>query len=122
MITINNIETFKQAVTEMIAKRNGYRKNRARKYYIKSMETNEHIIVQNVYRFQMQFGKSVVWSDLICYNKSTNTITLCDGSSKWKDFEKINIFCLEPMAINNMGEKVETCYNLNNEEMIIKSF
>ena len=118
----NNTETYRRAVTEMMRRRNGYRRNRARKYYIKSIENDKHIIIQNYYRFQLIVDGQERWSDIVCYDKNANTVTLYDGGSKFKDFEKIDISKMEENAINTMGEKVDTHYDLEKGGIYFKSF
>ena len=122
MKEIINMETFKEAISEMMRKRNGKKKHRARKYYIKSLETEEHIIIQNYHRFQMKIDNTRVWSDIVCYNKSTNTVTLYDGGEKFKNFENISLSNMTPNAINSYGVMVRSHYDLNKSSMIFLSF
>lgn len=87
MINVNDNETFKNAVTEMMAKRNHRTRRSEKKVKITSIETDEQIIVENLQiRFRCGFGRCrstrfgklqyerEVWSDKVIYNKSTNII------------------------------------------------
>ena len=100
-INANNLETFKDAVTQMMAKRNHRTRRSDKKIKITSEETDDQIIVENLKgRFMLGFGgkrggkfKEEVWSYKLFYNKATNTLT----------FEN---------AVNADGEELNPCYDL----------
>ena len=100
-IKANDNETFKNAVTEMMAYRNRRSRRSEKKIKITCEENDEEIIVENLQgRFKVGFGakrfgsfEAEVWSYKIIYNKSENTIT----------FEN---------AINSDGEELNPCYDL----------
>lgn len=87
MTRVNDMETFKDAVNEMMAYRNRRTRRSEKKIKITSVETDEEIIVENLAgRFRVGFGakrggrfEEEVWSNKISYNKATNTLTFEDA-------------------------------------------
>lgn len=105
MIKANNMETFKQAVSEMMTIRNRRTRTSDKKIKITSTETDDNITVENLaFNFYVGIGpkrfgkfKEEVWSHKICYNKLANTLT----------FEN---------PTNTDGEEVNSCYDLGEKE------
>lgn len=111
MIRVNNLETFKNAVTEMMAYRNRRTRRSDKKIKITCEETDEQIIVENLQgRFKVGFGakrfgsfEEEAWSYKVFYNKAANTVT----------FEN---------AINSDGEELNPCYDLGENKITFLIF
>jgi len=116
MIVTNESE-FREAIQEMIAKRNGYRRNRARKYYIKTLETDELIVVGGYFRIHIQLGEERPFKEAWCYNiiwnKQNNTLLLNDDNTIFKEFEKTDFSSIDASAIGEWGESVQAVYSLD---------
>ena len=110
-LKVNDIETFRQVVSEMMAYRNRRTRRSDKKIKITSVETDEQIIVENLQgRFKIgvgakRFGRfeEEVWSHKVFYNKESNTLT----------FEN---------AINEMGEELNPCYDLGETKVTFLTF
>jgi hypothetical protein len=116
MIKVNDNETFKNAVTEMMAYRNTRTRRSEKKIKIQSVETDKEIIVEHLtHRFMIGFGRAghtrfgalrfehEIWADKIIYNKELNIVT----------FEN---------AINEDGEDANHCIDLEKSKMTLVSF
>jgi hypothetical protein len=114
MITFSNENEFKEAIHQMMAKRNGYRRYAQRKYYIKTAETEDMIIVRGYNRFMIktQQSRTEIWTNTICLNKQTQTITLHDTRDQFKNFEKTDFNNMEEAAIDSDGNPAATAYDL----------
>jgi len=114
MIQFTNETTFRDAIRQMKAKRNGHRRYRQRKYYIKSAETEDLITVGGYYRLHIQLGdKEPVWCYNITLHKKDNTLILNDDNTLFKDFEKTDFSKVDASAIDEMGDLTQAIYNLD---------
>lgn len=116
MIVTNEAE-FREAIQGMIAKRNGYRRNRARKYYIKTLETDDLIVVGGYFRIHIRLGEERPFKEVWCYNiiwnKQNNTLLMNDDNTIFEDFEKTDFRKIDASAIGEMGESVQAVYSLD---------
>lgn len=101
-LSANNIETFKNAVTEMMAYRNRRTRRSEKKIKITSVETDDEIIVEHMTgRFMIGFGakrfrkfEEEVWSHKIIYNKNTNIVGFENAIINDEDKEGITYYDL----------------------------
>ena len=116
MIVTNESE-FREAIQGMIAKRNGYRRNRARKYYIKTLETDDLIVVGGYFRIHIQLGEERPFTEAWCYNiiwnKQNNTLLMNDDNTIFKKFEKTDFRTIDASAIGEMGESEQAVYSFD---------
>ena len=116
MIVTNEAE-FREAIHEMMRKRNGYRRNRARKYYIKTLETDDLICVGGYNRIHLRLGTPRPFQEVWCYNiiwnKQNNTLLLNDDNTIFKDFEKTDFSKIDASAIDTMGKLTQAIYSLD---------
>ena len=114
---VTNEADFREAIHEMMRKRNGYRRNRARKYYIKTLETDELIVVGGYFRIHIQLGEKRPFKEAWCYNiiwnKQNNTLLMNDDNTIFKDFEKTDFSSIDASAISEWGESVQAVYSLD---------
>ena len=111
IIKANDNETFKNAVTEMMAYRNRRTRRSEKKIKITCEENDEQIIVENLQiRFRCGFGRcrerfgrlqfeEEVWSYKIIYNKNTNIIGFENPIINDEDKDGIIYYDLEKTAV-----------------------
>ena len=112
IIKANDNETFKNAVTEMMAYRNHRTRRSDKKIKITCEENDEQIIVENLQiRFKCGFGRcrttrfgrlefeEEVWSYKIIYNKNTNIIGFENPIINDEDKDGIIYYDLEKTAV-----------------------